>query len=65
MRPPDIVDQRLIALFLLGGVLFNFPLLSIFNRAETLFGIPLLYIYIFSTWVGVIGVTAWIVKRRG
>ena len=40
MNKPGIDNQRLIALFLLGWVLFNFPMLSLFNQPATLFGIP-------------------------
>ena len=64
MKDSGIDYQRLIALFLLGWVLFNFPLLSLFNRPATLFGIPILYIYIFAAWAAVIALGAWIVERR-
>ena len=65
MKQPGIDHQRLLALFLLGWALFNFPLLSVFNRATTVFGIPVLYVYIFATWAAVIALVAWIVERRG
>ncbi len=65
MKQPGIDHQRLLALFLLGWALFNFPLLSIFNRAATLFGIPVLYVYIFVAWAVVIALAAWIVERHG
>ncbi len=42
-----IKSQRLVALFLLGVLLFNYPLLALFNRAGDAFGIPVLYVYIF------------------
>jgi hypothetical protein len=64
MRPPSIDHQRLIAAFILGAVLFNYPILSLFNKTGSLFGIPLLYVYIFAAWAGVIGLVAWIVGRR-
>ncbi len=64
MKQPEIDYQRLIALFLLGLALFNFPLLSLFNRPATLFGIPVLYVYIFTAWACVIGLVAWIAERR-
>ncbi|CAG0991024.1 hypothetical protein BURK2_02387 [Burkholderiales bacterium] len=40
----------LIALFLLGTALFNYPLLSLFNHPATLFGVPVLYLYMFGAW---------------
>ena len=64
MNKPGIDNQRLIALFLLGWVLFNFPMLSLFNQSATLFGIPLLYVYVFAAWAVVIALMAWIVERR-
>ena len=55
--------QRLVALFLLGVLLFNYPLLALFNRAARLFGIPVLYAYIFSRWALLIGLLALVVER--
>jgi len=40
----------MIALFLAGLVLFNFPILSLFNIDWLFLGIPILYIYIFLAW---------------
>jgi len=40
----------LIALFLLGTALFNYPLLSLFNLPATVLGVPLLYVYMFGAW---------------
>ncbi len=50
--------ERHLALFLLGLVLLSPPLLSIFNGPGWLFGIPLLYIYLFAVWGVLIGLTA-------
>ena len=46
--------QRLICIFLLGVVLFNFPMLAIFNVGATLFGIPVLFAYLFLAWAALI-----------
>ena len=48
-NPPPEFD-RPIALFLLGTLLLNYPVLPLFNGAGTLFGIPSLYAYIFLAW---------------
>jgi hypothetical protein len=64
MREPNIDQQKLIATFLLGAVLFNYPILSLFNRAAAVLGIPLVYAYIFLAWGGLIALTAWIVERK-
>jgi hypothetical protein len=50
-------------LFLLGALLFNFPLLAVFNRAAYVFGIPVLYAYIFFAWTLLIGLLALVVER--
>ncbi len=42
--------ERLVAVFLLGVMLFNYPLLAVFNRAVEVMGIPLVYVYIFTAW---------------
>ena len=37
--------------FILGIVMMNFPFLSIFNKPDTVFGIPLLYLYLYVGWL--------------
>jgi hypothetical protein len=59
-----LTGERLVAAFLCGGVLFNYPLLSLFDRRVDLFGIPLIYVYVFAAWAGLIGLMAWIIERR-
>ncbi len=49
---------RLGSLFLLGMVLFNYPILSLFNRSVLVFGIPLLYLFLFLLWLGFIALIA-------
>jgi hypothetical protein len=56
--------QRLIALCMLGCVLFNFPILALFNVPGTLFGVPLLYAYIFLAWALLIALMAWVAEGR-
>jgi hypothetical protein len=56
---------RLTLLFVLGALLINFPLLAIFNRAATLGGVPLVYLYLFGVWAaGIAGVWILVGKRR-
>ena len=50
MTPELMISRRLFALFLLGVLLFNYPILSLFNLNAFLFGIPLLYFYMFAVW---------------
>ena len=56
--------QRLAALFLLGALLFNFPILQLFARDGTVLGVPLLYCYVFCAWAALIGLMAWVVEHR-
>jgi len=63
MRKPNANRDRLIGLFLLAGVLFNYPVLSLFNTPASVFGVPLLYVFVFVAWAAVIALAAWIMHR--
>ncbi|WP_347265918.1 hypothetical protein [Paracoccus sp. (in: a-proteobacteria)] len=54
----------LLALCGLGFVLFNFPLLLIWDRSVTLFGLPLLPLALFLIWGGLILVLALIARAH-
>ena len=56
--------QRLIALFLLGALLLNYPLFSLFAGATEVAGIPLIYVYGFFVWALLIALMALVVERR-
>lgn len=61
MSPTGKRTPRLIALFFLGVVLLNYPLLSLFNQPRLVWGIPLLYGYVFLVWallIILVGLTA-------
>ena len=64
MEDFEAKGQRLIALCMLGCILFNFPILALFNVSESLFGVPVLYAYIFLAWALLIALMAWVVERR-
>ena len=59
-----LIGQRLSALFILGWLAFNYPLLSLFNGAGTWFGIPRLYAYLFVAWSLFIGLLAFIAEKN-
>jgi hypothetical protein len=63
MTPENKKSKRLVALFLFGFVLLNYPILSLLNINFTVFGFPLLYIYIFSIWGFLIFLSALVVSR--
>lgn len=56
-------SERLVALALLGLLLFDYPLLSLFSSEGQVLGIPVLYAYLFATWTTVIALIALIVRR--
>jgi len=55
--------QRLAALFLLGFLLLNYPLVSLFAGTAQIFGVPLLFIYVFVAWALVIALLALVVEH--
>jgi hypothetical protein len=51
-------SQRFVALCALGLLLFNYPILALFNVSGTVLGVPLLYAYIFIAWTVLIALMA-------
>jgi hypothetical protein len=64
MQEHERKGQRLIALFILGCLLFNYPVLSLFNVAAVAFGVPVLYAYIFAAWALLVALMAIVVEKR-
>jgi hypothetical protein len=56
--------KRLIAVFLLGVALLNFPLLAVVEAGQRLLGLPPLFLYLFGIWGGLILLLALLVERR-
>jgi len=55
-------NARLIAVFFLGVLLLTYPILTLFNHSILLFGIPLLFLYLFAVGGGLIGLIGLIVR---
>lgn len=55
--------ELLVALLLLGVVLFAPPLLLVFNKAVRILGIPALYLYLFAAWAALIALVALAARR--
>lgn len=55
--------QSLVALFAVGVVLLNYPILTILRGDARLFGIPALYVYLFAAWALLILLMAIVVER--
>ena len=56
--------ERLVALFVAAWLAFHPPLVTLFGVKATLFGLPVLYVYLFAVWGAVIALTALIVGRE-
>lgn len=63
MNRPNIKTHRLAALFILGALLFNYPLLALFNHPAQVGGVPVLYVYMFAAWALLVGLLALVVER--
>ena len=63
MPKPGRKGERLAGLFLLGCLLFNFPLLGLFNVHATILGVPVVYAYLFGAWTLLIALVAVIMER--
>lgn len=55
--------ERLIVLLIIGAIALNYPLLSLFSTIRLLFGVPVLYLYIFAVWYLLILCMALILER--
>lgn len=69
MKPPRSTRgpgaQPLISLWVAGLVLFNFPMLIIFDSDATLLGLPLLTAALFAIWALLIAALAWLMEHGG
>ncbi|HSE09992.1 MAG TPA: hypothetical protein VLB29_15110 [Nocardioidaceae bacterium] len=55
---------RLVALALLAFALFNYPVLSLFDRDALVLGLPLLWLYVFVSWGVLIVLVGLTVRNR-
>jgi hypothetical protein len=56
--------QRLLALFCAALALFNFPLLALWDRELSVFGLPLFPAALFALWALLIALLALILESR-
>ena len=55
-------SARLTAAGAAGLLLLNYPLVSLFDRTTRVFGVPLLWAYLFTVWAALIGVLALVAR---
>lgn len=63
MNRPNIKMYRLAALFVLGALLFNYPLFALFNHPITIGAVPILYVYAFAAWALLVALLALVIER--
>lgn len=57
-----LLHQRLLALFALGLLLLNFPLLALWDRDALVLGVPLFPLALFAIWALLIAALAWLME---
>jgi hypothetical protein len=55
-------NARMVAAAALAILLFDYPLLALFDVDVRVFGVPLPWVYLFTAWVVVIAVLAWVAR---
>jgi hypothetical protein len=65
-RAGNRIGEWLVAICCLGVVLFSPLTIRIFDRGidVDVFGIPLLFFYLFTAWAGLVGLIAWVMESR-
>jgi hypothetical protein len=64
--PPDTSrqwGQRLLFVAGLFTLLLTYPLLGAFDHDGRVVGVPVLYLYVLLTWLLLIGLTNWLVRK--
>ncbi|MDQ0504474.1 hypothetical protein [Xanthobacter agilis] len=61
---PGPRPEVLLALFAAALLLFNFPLLAVWNVPATVFGLPVLPVALFVIWAGLVAILAMVSERR-
>jgi hypothetical protein len=56
--------QRLLAVFVIGALLLNFPLLALWDVRATVMGISVFPVALFGLWGLLIGLVGWMADRR-
>lgn len=54
---------HLIAIGVLGALLFGYPLLAVFDVPATVLGVPVLAAYLFLAWAAVVTAVAVVMRR--
>ncbi|WP_029462442.1 hypothetical protein [Serpentinimonas barnesii] len=60
----SLLSQRLLALFAAATLLFNFPLIALWDSEIKWWGIPLFPLAMFTLWAVLIALLAWLMERQ-
>jgi hypothetical protein len=60
----DRIGTRLVVLAVLAFALFNYPLLSVFDVDVIVLGVPLVWLYVFVCWGGLIALVGLSTRER-
>lgn len=61
---PKRKGERLLSLLIVGILLLNFPLLSVFSSKHLFLGFPVLFVYLFVVWGLIIGAMVLVLRDR-
>ncbi|GAB2967729.1 hypothetical protein GCM10027048_43070 [Hymenobacter coalescens] len=56
--------QRLLFVAALFTALLTFPLLGLVDRPVRVGGVPVLYLYLFGVWLGLLALTGWLSREK-
>ncbi len=51
MLDDKFITGKYLGLFLFGFFIFSYPVLTIFNLPDRIFGIPMFFLYLFVAWL--------------
>ena len=57
-----LTSARLLACAVFALVAFNFPFLAVFDLDTLVWGVPVLWAYLFLVWAAIIALVAWVVR---
>jgi len=60
---PNDKIPKIISLAFFAFLLLNFPIIGLFGKTNFLFGFPVLYLYVFIVWFGLILILAFILRK--
>jgi len=56
-------NERLVVTLVIGFIALNYPLITLFSKVRVFFGIPILYLFIFTIWSVLIVCIALILEK--